>query len=713
MKRIDLIKTLLPRLERPGQRLLSTVVFYWITCLFLLCQASAFAKQDPVDSLNRIVRTAKHDTSIARAYVGLTEFLFVTNPDTVIPVCQKALAIIDKNLPGANKAERRSYLYTKAAALNNIAAVYNIKGKIEKALDYFQQGLRINEEINEPKEVANCLSNIGALYDGMGESDKALDYLFRAFKIQEKIGAKEGMAYSLNNMAAIYDKQGLVQKTLEFAHRSLKLQEEVGNKYGAATSLNNLGTLYVKQNQKEKALDYYHQSLKIREEINDKQGIATCLHNIGYVYDAMGDEEKALDYDNRGLKIYESIGDKRGIANSFHNIGAIYERRGQLEKALGYYNQSLPIYEAMNDKRGMANSLNNLGDVLLKQAKPAKALAYVSQALAAAREGGYIEPIRTAYWTMARIDSATGNMQGAYQNYKVYIRYRDSVSNEKTRRDALKKQMQYDFEKKETATKLEQDKKDAVKQEELRKQKQINWLTAGAMVLVLLISLLLFNRYRLGQKNKYQRQLNQQQKEQAGAVMETQEQERKRIAEDLHDSLGHLLSAAKINLQTLPEKQQQVENSLLLLNQASEEIRNITFNLMPHTLEEGGLVPALQELAAKVTNTGTVKVLLHVHDMEKFTLEKQSQFNIYRIVQEAVNNILKHAEASEINIQLIGQADHITIMIEDDGKGFDPGQRSSGRGLKNIVTRSLWLKGHINIDSTPGRGTTITTEIPV
>jgi signal transduction histidine kinase len=108
-----------------------------------------------------------------------------------------------------------------------------------------------------------------------------------------------------------------------------------------------------------------------------------------------------------------------------------------------------------------------------------------------------------------------------------------------------------------------------------------------------------------------------------------------------------------------------------------------------------------------------VKINLQVHNTERFILGKQSQFNIYRIVQEAVNNILKHADAKEISIQLIGQEDHLSIMIEDDGKGFDTSTKKTGRGLKNIVTRSLWLNGHINIDSQPGRGTTITTEIPL
>jgi two-component system NarL family sensor kinase len=261
--------------------------------------------------------------------------------------------------------------------------------------------------------------------------------------------------------------------------------------------------------------------------------------------------------------------------------------------------------------------------------------------------------------------------------------------------------------------KMEHEKKESDQKAELLRQKQINWLIAGFTVLLLLIGALVFNRYKLTQKNKYQKEAAEQQKKQAVAVMDAQEEERKRIAEDLHDSLGHMLSTVKLNLQMVPEGQSQVKNSLQLIDQASEEIRNITFNLMPRTLEEEGLIPALNELAAKITNSGSVKISLHIHQIEKFTIEKQSQFNIYRIIQEAVNNILKHADAKEITIQLVGQKDHLTIMIEDDGKGFDPARNKGGRGLKNIVTRSLWLKGIINIDSTPGRGTTITTEIPV
>jgi signal transduction histidine kinase len=672
-----------------------------------------FSQNPKVDSVNTVIRNAKHDTTIARGYLSLIELLFASDMDTVIPLSNMALALADKNLPKAGAKEKHSYLLSKAAALSNIGYVYYQRGETDNAMDYFKQGLKIQEEINDPKEIANSLNNIAAIYYKLGENDKALDYFEQGLKIQEKIGAKEGMAYSINNIGSIYDNQGQIKKALDYYYRGLKLQEEVGNKMGIGTSLNNIAAILMKQGETEKAIEYYNKSLKVRQEAGDKRGIAQCLNNLGHIYTTKGQLEKALEHYIKSYALYAEVGNKQGIAYSLNNMAAVYLKQQHKEKALEYYNKSLATYEAIDDKKGIANTSNNIGVLLLEQSKAVQALPHSKRALEIALAGGFAEVTRDVLSTLARIETALGNSKDALEHYKKFIVYRDSLNNEETKKAGIRKQIQYEYDQKEAEAKREEERKALVRLEEAKRQQLINWSVAGASVLVLITAFLLFNRHRLKQKNRYQQELAQKQKEQAVAVMETQEQERKRIAEDLHDSLGHLLSTAKLNLQTIPETQKQyVENSLQLLNQASEEIHNITFNLMPRTLEEGGLVAALHELAAKVNNSGKVKILLHVHDIDRFVLEKQSQFNIYRIIQEAVNNILKHAEALEINIQLIGQQSHMTIMIEDDGKGFDTGTKKSGRGLKNIVTRSLWLNGNINIDSTPGRGTTITTEIP-
>jgi signal transduction histidine kinase len=684
-----------------------------ILYLFVFYGFALFPQQKQIDSINAVIKTAKNDTTVARAYLNLIKLIYAANPDTMIPTCNKVITIVDKNIGSATALEKHSYLMSKAAALSNIGVVYYQKGDIDKSLKYLIKGLNVQEEMGEKQEISNSLNSIGAIYFNSGKSDLALDYFLKGLKIAREIDSKEVIAFALGNLGAVYENLGQTKLALEYYYEALKKQEEQKNKVGVGSNLNNIAAIFLKQGDFEKALEYFGKSMKAREEANDKRGVAQCLNNIGTVYLRSKKEEKALEFFIKSKKLYEDVKHKAGVAYSLNNMATVYKTIGQPKKALEFYYQGLKLHEEVEDKKGLSTCLNNIGICLLSESNPSKALEYATKALEVAESSKNAEGARDAYSTLSDINNALGKSVVALDYYKKHILLRDSVTNQETRKASIKKQLQYDYEKKTEADKLEAQKKEAIQQEEIKRQKLIYLSVSGTVALALLSVLLLFNRKRLKEKNKFQEQLNQQQKEQANAVMETQEQERKRIAEDLHDSLGHLLSTAKLNLQARPVGQKQVEGSLNLLNQASEEIRNITFNLMPRTLEEGGLIPALNELATKITNAGAVKVFLHVHDMEKFVLEKQSQFNIYRIVQEAVNNILKHAAASEINIQVIGQNDHITIMIEDDGKGFNPETNKGGRGLKNIVTRSLWLKGNINIDSTPGRGTTITTEFPI
>lgn len=636
-----------------------------IALIFCLCAFSANGQNRAVDSLSSIIKNAESDTSVAAAYVALTEIYYASKPDTVIPLCNKALAVVEKNIKKANEKERRSLLLSKADALNNTAYIYQLRGKLWEAL--------------------------GAYIEVLG--------------IYEEIDIKERIPIALNNIGVVYYKQGQIEKSLDYYHRSLTMRESLGDKSGVAQSLSNIGAIYNVQGQRDKALEYFQRSLDIRKSINDQNGMAFSLNNLGAVYRSMGQMEKARTNYEECMRIYDTLDSQEGLANTFHNIGSTYEDADP-QTALPYFQKSLAIYESISDKRGIANSSINIAIALLKLSKPKEALEYGNRSLKNAQEGGFAESIRNAHLILKGIDSAMGNPTGAFEHYKQYIFYRDSIANETTRKKGIEKQIQYEYDTKEALLKSAQE-------EELKRKELINWIIGISLGLAFLFALLVFNRYRLKQKNQHQKELNQQQKNQAIAVMETQEQERKRIAEDLHDSLGHLLSATKMNLQTFPENQKHLmENPLQLLDQASLEIRNITFNLMPRTLEEEGLVPALHELATKTANSG-IEISLQVHGMENLVLEKQAQFNIYRIIQEAVNNILKHAKASEITVQLIHRDKQLTIMVEDNGSGFDPELlKKKGRGLTNIMTRSAWLNGTTSIDSGPGRGTTIVIEIP-
>jgi two-component system NarL family sensor kinase len=539
--------------------------------------------------------------------------------------------------------------------------------------------------------------------------DTAIILAQQELALAQAINHKRFAANALNIIGGAFITKSNYPEAIENLLNSLRIFEEIGNKKGASRCFLNLGAVYFRQQSYDKASDYFLKALSLAEEFNNKQLIAECYNNLGVVYFSKLNYPQALAYYLKDLKINQEIGNKSGMGRSLSNIATVYikQTKPDYPQALNYILKALQVRKEVDDKQGIVICYINIGSLDINLLDYKGAIQYSDSAIMLVKEIGDIENERLAYENLALANSKMGNYKEAYENHVKFKQLTDSIFNADNTKQISDLKTKFEVEKKEAELKV-------IQQEEIKRQKLIIWSVIILSSLVLFSSLLLFNRIRLKQKNKHQLLINEKQKELAVAVMDTQEQERKRIAEDLHDSLGHLLSTVKLNLQTLPESQKQsVQNSMILLNQASEELQNITFNLMPRTLEEEGLVPALNELAVKVSNSGAVKIQVHVHNMNHFNLEKQSQFNIYRIVQEAVNNILKHAEAKEITIQLIGQDTHFTIMIEDDGKGFDTEMQKNGRGLKNIVTRSLWLKGNINIDSTPGRGTTITTEIPV
>lgn len=651
--------------------------FAAVFCLFLFFAGHAQNKK--IDSLRNETVHQTNDTNRLKAIISLGwQYYLVSKYDSTLACEARAMVFADKLISRSDAKTIRVAKQQKARAYMNQGNANYITGQYPAAIDSYKAALAINQEIDFKSGITKNYSGLGNTYVRLGDIPTALKYFYDGLKIHEALKDSIGIAAAYTNIGIAYNNQAKYDEALKSYQFSLNIDSTKNNKFGMAGTHTNMGVAFEKLFKYQNALDQYAIALKLYEELQYGTGLATCYNNIGVIYGIQGNQEEALKYHFKSLEMKKATGDQPGVATSYVNIGAAY----------------------------------------LKLNKTKQAIAEMDTALAMSKAIQSNELIMMTYQALSEAYAQNKQYDSAFATHKEFSFYRDKVINDANTATTLQTKMTYDFEKKEIAAKEEQTRKEAVaKEAQARKdavQRIITWSVIGGIVLFFLLVLLFVNRIRLRQKNRYQQQLNTQQKEQAVAVMDTQEQERKRIAEDLHDSLGHLLSTVKFNLQTLPDdRRPQVESSMHLLNQATEELRNITFNLMPRTLEEGGLIPALNELASKITSAGRVHVSLHVHNMERFVLEKQSQFNIYRIVQEAVNNILKHADAKEIGIQLIGQENHITIMIEDDGKGFNPGEQKSGRGLKNIVTRSLWLKGNINIDSHPGRGTTITTEIPV
>lgn len=481
---------------------------------YVLSQNFSEKEQHQLDSLNVIITSStSHDTSLASAYVSLSEILYVSSLDTIIPLCEKAKTIAEIALEkDPSPSVRRSLLISIANALNNLGYVNNNQGNTKKGLDYYQKALVIREEIGDIKGISISLNNIGYIYKDKGDISKALYYYQKSLALRRELGNKEFIANSLNNIGLIYDNQGDVPKALAYYHESLIIMEEIGDKYGISASYLNIGSVYRDQGDLTKSLEYQLKSLKIKEEIGDKWGIALSLNNIGVIYFDLNDFKKANEYYQKSLRIREEIGHKSGIAMSLNNIGNFYKvfaekvevskKDSLLAIAIDYYRQSHLLYTELEDKDGISVTLHSIGAVLFDIGETNEAYRLAHNSLDIAEEIGYPVNIKNASGLLTDIYERQNKGMQALEMHKLYIIMRDSINNKEAQMATAKQQARYDYEKQKTIDDLENDKLIAIEKEEKQKQKIIIIAIGIGLVLVVGFLLFVFNRLRVTKKQK-------------------------------------------------------------------------------------------------------------------------------------------------------------------------------------------------------------------
>lgn len=220
--------------------------------------------------------------------------------------------------------------------INSIGNQAYTWGELEQALYAWDHLLeRTKDKDKEGESVAR--GNIGLVYQIKGELDNALDYYEKALELAEELGRKEWIATDLGRIGIVYGIKGELDKALEYFKEALKLNEELGSKEGMASQLGNIGNVYVIKGELEKALEYHDKALKLDEELGNKEGRASQLGNIGVVYQTKGELDKALEYYEKALGIFEDIGSQIEIARVLTYIGDAFAQKGEIERVLDYY----------------------------------------------------------------------------------------------------------------------------------------------------------------------------------------------------------------------------------------------------------------------------------------------------------------------------------------------------------------------------------------
>lgn len=592
---------------------------------------------------------------------------------------------------------------------------------INRSLDFAKKELALSLQLKRDADIAQSESDLANVFNRMGVYDSALIHYDKGLLIRQRLKQPQKVAGIYTNIATVLMRQNKFKEALEINFKTLKIFEEDHEQVKVANVLGNIGNIYYELNQYKSAEQFLRRGLKIAGDANAVIPMSNILVNLGGIKFAEKKLDSALYFFKEGEKIQEENNLPYNLAAVYNNIGKIYLEKKDFEQAILYYQKALANREFLKDQYGVGLSNMNLGEVYKAKHDLSKSLEHLKKA-----EGIFIAlhsllNLKQVYAYMAQVAEEMADFKTAITYYQLYDHYKDSIYNRDNAEKMAEMQTKFETEKKDLEIAKQNAELNANKAEIGRKNILFIILIVSVFVIIL-FAYLIYNRYKLKQQTLFDSEMLKQQELRSKAIIDAEEKERMRIARDLHDGVGQTLSAAKMNLSNVENKIKTsdtevltiLKNALDLVDDSVKEVRAVSHSMMPNALLKSGLVAAVREFVNKLSGIENLKIDLGITRLNG-RLEQQIETVLFRVLQEIVSNIIKHAQANHIVIQIIKHETELTLMIEDNGVGFDTTKMDdfSGIGLKNIVTRIEYLKGSVNFDSTIGKGTTVIIDIPL
>lgn len=579
-----------------------------------------------------------------------------------------------------------------------------------KAISYGNRSIALSKKLGYDAGLAQAYNDLSVVYLDRGSFDTALSHLGEALRIRRSTGDSLGTAKVWNKIGIVHQKAGAFDRALDAQLNALRLFEVAHNDVGVSFSLNNISILQQNLGRFDEAIRYGLQSVRIKEKTGDQKGLAQSYVNLGNTYLLKKDYREAEAYFNRAVPIARAIGDKEYLAAALNNLSRLYITTGRHPQGLMPALEAYNLRQSLGDTKGMVSALNNSTLIYLATRHLDSAEAHIMRALRMAKGQESCKPdLPDLYKSASLLFEEKGDMNRALAMHKQFAATKDSIfSSELGQRFA------------ELQTRFETLQKEAEITRQGVEIERKNY-TIGAVLSLSLLGILLgisyYRRGRLKQRAAMQTVMLTQQAAATRAVIEAEEAERQRIAKDLHDGVGQLMSAAKMNLVAFGKvhgvgEERDWDNIISLVDDSCREVRAVSHNMMPNALLKGSLAAALREFLTKVDGRA-LRVNLYTEGLDE-RLDSTTETVLYRVIQECVNNVIKHASAKSLDVSVVRDETGITVTIEDDGRGFDAAalDYTEGLGMRNIRTRVEYLKGTVEVDSAPMRGTVVAIAVP-
>lgn len=587
-----------------------------------------------------------------------------TNTDSALYYSNQAKTLAQKNADSALIA--KSY--------NVIGIAYDVRGNYEKALFNYNVSLDLSKQFGFKNTEGSALSNIGYTYWNMDNYEKALEYFNQAVTIFEAINNQTNLANTLNNMGLIYMRQQKHNEAMKLHKQALNIYLQEKDDYGISAAFVNIGNSFQELGLKDSSRFYYKKSILYKLKIKDHYGLGLAYGDLALSYKNL---DSSIYYLKKDIEHSSIIGNTKSIASAYLNIGNKYNLKGNATKAIENYLQVIDIAQ----KKGHLNELY-------------KANHHLSE----------------IYFSQNKYEKAAETMTQAYV-------IKDSIFKIENNKQIIEMQQKYESVKKEKIILEEKEKIKALKQAKVeveliavKRKNQIILISAFALVGVLILLMIIY-RKNSKQNQKIAQLKIEAQRKGTKAIIEAQEDERKRIAKDLHDGIVQQLGGVKMAFENeiIIKDNPKYSKLMTVLDDSIQGLRELSHKMMPKTLSEYGLAPAINQMLENSIGHSSIK-----YSFEHFNLDERYpehiEISVYRICQELIQNVLKHSQATLVNIQLFKAKNHLILIVEDNGQGFKSTTKN-GIGLMNIESRLDTINGNVNFQSSEGGGTLATIKI--
>jgi len=470
--------------------------------LLLLLLSGTQAQTRIIDSLKHKLKGAIDDTNKVKTLISLDSTLNLES------LYAEALETGDEII---RLSEKLSYPKGITEAYDHKGTTYYYRGDYGDALRNYFLALTAARKIGDKKKEAYVSTNIGNVYSDQGNYAEALRIFDVALRISKEIGYKLEIGNIYNNIGVVQLNLGNYPEALRNNFLALKMRQEEGSrKRDIAGSYNNIGNVYERQGNYNEALKHHQLALQIRQELGDKYGIAMSFNNLGNVYSDMGNFEEALKSHQSSLALHKEIGDKRNLSTSYNNIGVAYQNLKNYQEALRYFIYGKEIRNEIGDQEGLGQSFSNIGNAYTLLHKLSEAKSNLDSAERIFLRIGQNPGLEETYSVFTRLDSAAGNFRQAYDHFKKYLVFHDSIFNQENSKKTVRAEMNFEFDKKEAMARAEKEKITAVAASESRKQRIIILSVSILLLLIFAFALFAYRNYRI--KNRINLRLEIQKK---------------------------------------------------------------------------------------------------------------------------------------------------------------------------------------------------------